>query len=169
MYLTPVDPNEYQQILFMVNVQHDCHAAQCRSTVTKYKVIERVQSTNEEQVLQHDSLNRYVLNLAAFHNAHLLRRCLPRETFAPKPIIPTQQRRQTHDTIAAAMHAKMNEKRKVRKAKREAVAAANASSTNDPGPSSAKRQRQYVSIPFHDNIKDSIVIFIHLEIRKQRI
>lgn len=89
----------------------------------------------EEKCLAHNSVSRYILNLTSFHNAHIIRRYLPRELFSPKPLIPPEQRRSTHDTIADALHSAMNRKRADAKAKRaEKLAASkgNAKSTLAP-------------------------------------
>ncbi|KAF7296426.1 hypothetical protein HMN09_01113000 [Mycena chlorophos] len=58
-------------VKFIVNVQHDCHAAACAATGIRPVMQERVQSDKTERFIEHQPLERFILNTHSFHNAHL--------------------------------------------------------------------------------------------------
>ncbi|KAJ7294000.1 hypothetical protein C8J57DRAFT_1704630 [Mycena rebaudengoi] len=97
-------------IKFLFNAQHDCHSAQCGATgqVPGCK-------------------NRFIINTHAFHNAHLLRRALPRGLTAPIPLF--EDRKAKHYELAANLRGIKDGKREESKRKREAKKAATASGT----------------------------------------
>lgn len=61
---------------------------------------ERVTSALTESFVEHQPLEQYVINTTAFHNAHLLRRCLPRSAWAPVPMFTPENRLQKHNELA---------------------------------------------------------------------
>ncbi|KAJ7671105.1 hypothetical protein B0H14DRAFT_3178540 [Mycena olivaceomarginata] len=65
-------------IKFKFNVQHDCHSANCEASGVRLRMQERVESDQIEKYIVHESLDRFIINTHAFHNAHLLRATLPR-------------------------------------------------------------------------------------------
>ncbi|KAJ7736044.1 hypothetical protein DFH07DRAFT_870713 [Mycena maculata] len=78
-------------IQFIFNVQHDCYAANCTASGTRPKMQERMDSSRTESFIEHQALEKFVINTTAFHNAHLLRRCLPRSAWAPVPLFSTPE------------------------------------------------------------------------------
>lgn len=52
-------------------------------------------------MIEHQPLDVYVINTHSLHNAHLLRRALPRDLIAPVPFIDPSQRQAEHAKLAA--------------------------------------------------------------------
>ncbi|KAJ7765373.1 hypothetical protein DFH07DRAFT_867075 [Mycena maculata] len=88
-----------KNIQFIFNIQHDCYAANCTASGTRPKMQERMESPRTESFIEHQALDKFVINTTAFHNAHLLRRCLPRLAWAPSG---KQAKRKTAAANAAA-------------------------------------------------------------------
>ncbi|KAJ6619173.1 hypothetical protein B0H10DRAFT_1946997 [Mycena sp. CBHHK59/15] len=107
----------FQSLRFKFNVQHDCYTAKCEATGEHSRIQERVESDQTENFIVHNSLDRFIINSHAFHNAHLLRATLPRDLLAPIPLF--DDRRAKHDKLAATLRAK----RDTKLASRQAVAA----------------------------------------------
>ncbi|KAI0683585.1 hypothetical protein BC835DRAFT_1409372 [Cytidiella melzeri] len=80
-------------IQFSFNVQHDCPRAQCSTTGSRVITQEQIDSGQTESHVEHCLLDEYVVNLHALHNAHLIRRAIPRSLTAPIPLFPTSQAR----------------------------------------------------------------------------
>lgn len=66
-----------KDVQFLFNAQHDCAAAKC-------------------------TLNVYLINTHSLHNAHLLRRVVPRDLIAPVPVIGPSERQAEHAKLSAA-------------------------------------------------------------------
>ncbi|KAF7316136.1 hypothetical protein MIND_00131700 [Mycena indigotica] len=81
LFITPT-----KNVSFSFNAQHDCRAAQCAATGSRAIIQERVASEKTEHFVVHKDLDRYIINLHSFHNAHLLRATLPRHLWAPVPL-----------------------------------------------------------------------------------
>ncbi|KAJ6602500.1 hypothetical protein DFH09DRAFT_1019642 [Mycena vulgaris] len=107
-----------KNLMFKFNVQHDCYTAKCQATGERPRMQERVESDTTENFIVHESLDHFIINSHAFHNAHLLRATLPRDLLAPIPLF--EDRRKKHDEFAATLRAT----RAARVAKRKAAAAA---------------------------------------------
>ncbi|KAJ6503828.1 hypothetical protein C8R45DRAFT_861398 [Mycena sanguinolenta] len=90
-----------KKLKFKFNVQHDCRTAKCEATGERMQMQERVESGNTENFIVHKSLDRFLVNSHAFHNAHLLRAALPRDLLAPIPIF--EDRRAKHDEFASTL------------------------------------------------------------------
>ncbi|KAJ7471635.1 hypothetical protein B0H11DRAFT_1867347 [Mycena galericulata] len=103
-----------KNIKFNVNVQHNCHTAKCEATGVRMQMQERVESEKTENYIVHNTLDRYIINSHAFHNAHLLRATLPRDLLAPVPLF--EDRRQKHDEFATALRGTLETKRAKKKA-----------------------------------------------------
>ncbi|KAJ6604953.1 hypothetical protein B0H10DRAFT_1957360 [Mycena sp. CBHHK59/15] len=67
---------------------------------------ERVASSVAESFIEHKPLDEYLINTTAFHNAHLLRRCLPRNLWAPVPLLTPEARIAKHHELAAQLRQK---------------------------------------------------------------
>ncbi|KAJ6632545.1 hypothetical protein B0H10DRAFT_1938140 [Mycena sp. CBHHK59/15] len=102
---------------FKFNVQQDCYTAKCEATGEHSRIQERVESDQTDNFIVHNSLDRFIINSHAFHNAHLLCATLPRDLLAPIPLF--DDRRMKHDKLAATLHAK----RDTKLASRQAAAA----------------------------------------------
>ncbi|KAJ7349930.1 hypothetical protein DFH08DRAFT_913873 [Mycena albidolilacea] len=81
------------------NVQHDCKSAECEATGVRSRMQERVESDKTENFIVHKTLDRFIINTHAFHNAHLLRATLPRNLVAPIPFLA--DRTVKHHELAA--------------------------------------------------------------------
>src|SRR5260221_4501411 len=126
-----------QGIDFLYNAQHDCPLAKCTASGKQPLMQERVESGLVKTYIEHQSLERFVINTHAFHNAHLLRATLPRSLVAP--ILLHLDRQAKHIEIAGSLRATQEAKRtatKVRAAlkKQEVV-----NSADRPGPSKRTR------------------------------
>lgn len=106
-----------QNIQFIVNVQHDCRDAKCETTGKRKHKQERCETDQDEYFLEHKSDDRFVVNLHAFHNAHLVRRALPRELTAPTPLFA--DRCVQHDEMAKCLRGIQGVKREATRKKRE--------------------------------------------------
>ncbi|KAJ7717128.1 hypothetical protein B0H16DRAFT_1433890 [Mycena metata] len=87
-------------IQFLFNVQHDCITADCTASGTRAKMQERVESSVTESFVEHQPIEKWVINTTAFHNAHLLRRALPRSAWAPVPMFTLEGRLAKHHELA---------------------------------------------------------------------
>ncbi|KAJ6589471.1 hypothetical protein B0H19DRAFT_892628, partial [Mycena capillaripes] len=85
---------------FLFNVEHDCYSAQCSASGTRAKKQERVDSNIAETFIEHQPLEEHIINTTAFHNSHLLRRCLPRSVWAPVPMFTPDNRLAKHNELA---------------------------------------------------------------------
>ncbi|KAJ7691414.1 hypothetical protein B0H17DRAFT_867957, partial [Mycena rosella] len=90
-----------KNIKFKFNVQHDCRSAKCDAAGVRLRIQERVESDQVENYIIHKSLDRFLINTHAFHNAHLLRATLPQNLVAPIPLFT--ERRAKHDELAAQL------------------------------------------------------------------
>ncbi|KAF8519286.1 hypothetical protein JB92DRAFT_2710886, partial [Gautieria morchelliformis] len=97
-------------IRFEINVQHDCQTGGCVPDGTKAVLQEREITNLTIPTLAHKDDKHYIINLAAFHNACLLRQALPQPLTQPYPI--QKNRREFHDTLAAQLHMSQSSKRK---------------------------------------------------------
>ncbi|KAJ6483374.1 hypothetical protein C8R45DRAFT_1062899 [Mycena sanguinolenta] len=102
-----------KKLKFKFNVQHDCRTAKCEATGERMQMQERVESGNTENFIVHKSLDRFLVNSHAFHNAHLLRAALPRDLLAPIPIF--EDRRAKHDEFTSTLRDTRAAKRKTAK------------------------------------------------------
>jgi hypothetical protein len=80
---------------------------------------ERRETSRTTKLIAHTDSNHFVLNTHALHNAHLLRRVLPRELMAPKPLY--EDRTARHYKIAESLRVTQSEKRARTAAKRKAT------------------------------------------------
>ncbi|KAJ7032262.1 hypothetical protein C8F04DRAFT_1211182 [Mycena alexandri] len=78
-------------IKFKFNVQHDCTSAKCEASGQRLRMQERVESDQIDHFIIHEPLDRFFINMHAFHNAHFLRATLPRSLVAPIPLFPDRQ------------------------------------------------------------------------------
>ncbi|KAJ7792280.1 hypothetical protein B0H14DRAFT_3563873 [Mycena olivaceomarginata] len=100
-------------------------SAKCIASGSRAKKQERVDSNITEAFIEHLPLEEHVINTTAFHNAHLLRRCLPRSAWAPVPMFTPEDRLTKHNELAEQLRGKHSSK----KAAKAAAAAAQAAVT----------------------------------------
>ncbi|KAJ7302771.1 hypothetical protein DFH08DRAFT_826366 [Mycena albidolilacea] len=112
-----------QNVQFIFNVQHDCYSAKCVASGSRAKKQERVDSNVNEAFIEHQPLEEHVINTTAFHNAHLLRRCLPRSAWAPVLMFTSEDRLAKHNELAEQLRGKHSSQKA---AKAAAAAAAKA-------------------------------------------
>ncbi len=106
-----------QAIEFLYNVQHDCPQAKCVASGKQPLMQERTESGILEDYIEHQPIDRFVINTHAFHNAHLLRATLPRSLVAPIPL--HHNREAKHHEIAGSLRIMQESKRKATKARSE--------------------------------------------------
>lgn len=70
---------------------------------------ERILSEKTEDYVEHKSVDRYLVNTHAFHNAHLIRATLPRHLTIPIPY--AEDRQAHHIRIAAKLQVSQDAKR----------------------------------------------------------
>jgi len=115
---------------------------------------ERVESGLVEAYIEHQQIDRFIINTHAFHNAHLLRATLPRSLIAPSPLFPDRQ--SNHFKLAQRLRTTQESKRaaaKVRAANKKLVA------TNDTeGMKKRKRLNEEETGEFVVGSKDAAAI-----------
>ncbi|KAF8134135.1 hypothetical protein K438DRAFT_1911731 [Mycena galopus ATCC 62051] len=94
-----------KNVKFKFNVQHDCESAECEASGQRLRMQERTESDQIEKYIIHKSLDRFLINTHAFHNAHLLRATLPRDLVAPIPLFLDRQAK--HYELAAELREKV--------------------------------------------------------------
>lgn len=90
-----------QDIRFKFNTQHDCQFSKCTASGERVIIQERIATGLVEKVIEHKNTERYIINTAALHNDHLLRRALPRHLTKPIPLLGN--RKATHDELALSL------------------------------------------------------------------
>lgn len=85
-----------------MNVQHDCVACLC-GLASENVCQEHLETTQQQQCVDHTGLQHYILNMHSLHNTALIRETLPRSLTQPKPYIPIENRRSSHDHSADAL------------------------------------------------------------------
>src|SRR5437016_1933428 len=97
--------------MFQYNVQHDCRQAQCVASGKRAIVWERVQTevSEPDSFIEHNPLDRFLINTHAFHNAHLIRAVLPRDLTIP--IAYSADRIAHHSSIATKLQEVQDGKR----------------------------------------------------------
>ncbi|KAJ7202681.1 hypothetical protein B0H12DRAFT_1243992 [Mycena haematopus] len=110
-------------IQFIINVQHDCYAANCIASGSRAKKQERVDSNIIETFIEHLPLDEHVINTTAFHNAHLLRRYLHRSAWAPILMFQADERLAKHKELAEQLRGSHSSKKAAKAAATAAAAA----------------------------------------------
>lgn len=64
----------WQDILFVINVQHDCARANCTASGRQCEVQERQLTNRVRHTIEHRDDTHYIVNLHALHNSYLLQR-----------------------------------------------------------------------------------------------
>lgn len=132
-----------QAIDFLYNVQHDCPLANCTPSGTQPLMQERVESGLLKTCIEHQPIDRFVINTHAFHNAHFLRAVLPRSLVAPIPLY--ENRVEIHHEIARNLQITQDHKRTASKAraalrKQEAI---DTRETTASGPSNKRTRVEF--------------------------
>ncbi|KAJ6631043.1 hypothetical protein B0H10DRAFT_2321221 [Mycena sp. CBHHK59/15] len=96
-------------VLFRFSAQHDCRLVDCQPTALRPVVQERQETSQSTQLISHGDDDHFLINMAALHNATLLRRALPIALTVPRPIY--LDRRAHHYGIATGLRVSQ-EKRK---------------------------------------------------------
>lgn len=114
---------DLEDVLFIISVEHDCYLLQCTTAAVRYERQERQDTTRQLRALLHGDDNHYIINTHALHNAHLLRRVLPRALWEPHLRFPDQE--QHHAAVAAKLRLQMQKARATKKEKADSTRAAN--------------------------------------------
>jgi len=128
-----------QGIDFLYNVQHDCPLSKCTASGKQPLTQERVKSGLVQTYIEHQPIERFVINTHAFHNAHLLHAVLPRSLVAPIPLHPDRQAK--HFEMAGGLRITQEDKRKARTAQKKNEAINSANNTGS-GPNKRKREEE---------------------------
>ncbi|KIJ94946.1 hypothetical protein K443DRAFT_639947 [Laccaria amethystina LaAM-08-1] len=99
---------------FLYNVQHDCPLAKCTASGKQPLVQEQVESGLFKTYIEHRSIESFVINTHAFHNAHRLRAALDRSLVVPIPLYQLEDRKAQHAKIAQSLRATQKAKREAR-------------------------------------------------------
>ena len=78
---------------------------------------ERVESGFSKTYIEHQPIDRFVINTHAFHNSHLLRASLPRSLIAPVQLYRDENRVEKHYEIARGLQTTQEGKRTAAKAR----------------------------------------------------
>ncbi|KAH9922155.1 hypothetical protein B0H21DRAFT_175850 [Amylocystis lapponica] len=109
-------------ILFVVNVQHNCFDAMCSASGRRMRKQERLETEISQPIIEHTNDTHYVLNMHALHNAALIRKTLPRHLTKPEHYL--EDRRAQHDKMAASLRTSQDSKRSKEADARKARSAA---------------------------------------------
>jgi hypothetical protein len=99
-------------------VQHDCNLHECQPTGSRQERQERHLTERVVQLIQHSDDSHFVLNMHAIHNAHLLRRVLPRHLIQPRHL--HEDRLAFHTEAALRLSRTKAEKKAAEQAKKTA-------------------------------------------------
>ncbi|KAF7314261.1 hypothetical protein MKEN_00898700 [Mycena kentingensis (nom. inval.)] len=146
-----------EAVLFICNVVHDCRFGRCKPAISGKVVQEREETMQDRSLIKHTDDDRFVLNLAGFHNFMELRRLLPPQLTELQPLHPNREvfhremalraqdlRRTKREKTAAKRRAATAEKRRLAaEAAAEATAAeAAASGDQEQRSTAAARKRR---------------------------
>ncbi|KAL7280426.1 hypothetical protein ACG7TL_005354 [Trametes sanguinea] len=99
-----------RDVLFNVNVQHNCRDSGCTANDRRIVRQERRETNLTTPVIKHVDDDLYLLNTHALHHAALVRKALPRELTKPIPYI--NDRVDAHKRIAVELRAAHEVRRK---------------------------------------------------------
>ncbi|KAI0697348.1 hypothetical protein BC835DRAFT_1405669 [Cytidiella melzeri] len=131
-----------KSIQFIFNAQHDCRTGRCELADSDKVVIqERLRTKISVKSVVHRDDGRYILNMHALHNAHLVRSILPRSLTTPVPLVPDWEafHRQIAEGLRVSGPAKRAETQAKAKNTREKKKQAAMTLPAAPGPSEVGR------------------------------
>lgn len=130
--------------MFQYNVQHNCREAQCAASGQRAILQEQVQTELSESFIEHKPLDRFLINMHAFHNAHLIRAVLPRNLTSP--IAYSTDHREDHFSAATKLREAQNGKQQKAAEKKKAIAELKKAATGNAvvasGSTGNKRRRE---------------------------
>jgi hypothetical protein len=129
-----------QALQFKFSAQHDCRIGHCHPSALRPQMQERQETSQNLSLIAHEDDGHFVINMHALHNASILRKVLPRELTAPKPLYT--DRKAHHYKIAAGLRVTQSEKR--------ARTAAKTKATNEAN----KRKKQSTSTAAGERVPD---------------
>ena len=98
-------------------MQHDCPLAKCSASGRQPVMQERIESGLTKTYIEHQPLERFVINTHAFHNAHLLWAAITRSLVMPIPIHSSADRKLKHIEFSQSLQAAQEAKLAAAKAK----------------------------------------------------
>ncbi|EIW73880.1 hypothetical protein CONPUDRAFT_25752, partial [Coniophora puteana RWD-64-598 SS2] len=105
-----------KDILCLCSVQHNCRAGGCMAQASHNERQERQETTRVVHAIQHSDDDQFILNLHALHNAGHIRKLLPRNLVAVKPLYA--DRKLHHCMAASKLRTDNAQKREKAQAKR---------------------------------------------------
>lgn len=128
---------------FIFNAQHDCVQDKCPASGQCTQIQELLHSGVVEVFVEHKGDKQFIINMAAFHNAHLICNALPRSLVTPIPLFDNRQKK--HDKLAAPLQAIKGVKRNAQKAKRAADKAAKAGDVDGSSTAANSSKKRKIS------------------------
>lgn len=105
--------------MFRFSAAHDCRLVKCAPTASRPVRQERQETSQSMQLLAHGDDEHFVINMAALHNATLLRRNLPIALTVPRPLYPDREAH--HHQVAIGLRSSQTLKRAQTLEKRRAT------------------------------------------------
>ena len=112
---------------------------------------ERVESGFAKSYIEHQPIDRFVINTHAFHNAHFLRASLPRSLIAPIPLY--ENRMEKHHEFANNLRTTQDSKRSAAKVR----AAAKRQDTINDGDTTASGPNKRTRMEFETGQSADII------------
>ncbi|KAJ6473049.1 hypothetical protein C8R45DRAFT_1054844 [Mycena sanguinolenta] len=126
-----------EDLLFKFNAQHDCRRFSCHLVESAGPRQERSQSKLTQKIISHSNESRFLINMHALHNAHLIRETLLRHLTAPGQLF--SDRYAKHSEFAAALRESGPERRALANARGQAMKSRNKQDKADKAAGVAQR------------------------------
>lgn len=117
---------DLQDLLFTINVQHDCIGGNCQATLNQPEVQERISTGRSRTVMQHTEDDKYILNIFVFHHFDELAALIPPHFLNPRQSRSTAERIQLRVAAAGVLREQNQTRETTRGAVRQARSSANA-------------------------------------------
>ncbi|KAJ6570349.1 hypothetical protein B0H10DRAFT_2168799 [Mycena sp. CBHHK59/15] len=118
----PIRSCDVQDIFFRFSAQHDCRLVKCLPTALRPVIQEHQETSRFTHLISHGDDEHFVINMAALHNATLLRRILPVALTLPRALY--LDRKAHHHELAVGLRVSQLTKRARTQEKRQATLAA---------------------------------------------
>lgn len=110
-----------KNIMFKINVQHDCARAACDVEEGRAQMQEREATEQATLTIKHNDDDHFVVNMHSLHNAHLIRKVFPQEILAPSSRAQEDTGFHLHRRLATNLRAEDSVKKAQAAEKRKAT------------------------------------------------